>query len=62
VVAFGLRIGEASPLKAQGRDHVIAGAQLVLPPASRGLDPEKLFARCLGNGSHLPSLKNKPPR
>ena len=55
-MAFGLRIGKASALKAQGRDHVIAGAQLVLPPASSGLDPEKLVARCLGNGSHEASL------
>ena len=55
-MAFGLHIGKPSALKAQGRDQVIAGAQLVLPPASSGLDPEKLVARCLGNGSHEASL------
>jgi hypothetical protein len=31
--------------------------QLVFAPTSRGLDPEELLPRRLGNGSHGPSLK-----
>jgi hypothetical protein len=56
VMAFGVGSGEASALKAQGCEYIIAGAQLVLAPEGGGLDPEKLFAGTLGNGSHAISL------
>jgi hypothetical protein len=55
-MAFGLGVGEASALKAKGRDHVIAGTELVLTSPRCWLDPEKLLARGLGNRSHEESL------
>jgi hypothetical protein len=44
-MALRLGIGEASALKAERRDDVLAGPQLVLAPASGRLDPEQLLAR-----------------
>jgi hypothetical protein len=61
-MAIGLGIGEASALKAKRRDDIVPGTQLVVAPTSGGLNPQKLLARCLRNGSHEPSLKDKLPR
>ena len=43
-------------------EQVVAGTQLVLAPASGGLDPEELLARRFRYRSHGPSLRNQLPR
>jgi hypothetical protein len=61
-MAFGLGIGKASTLEAEGRNDVIAGTQLMLSPSGGRLDPEKLLACQFGNRSHRASLKDQLPR
>jgi hypothetical protein len=62
VLAFGLGVGKASALEAQGRNDVVAGVQLVLPAKSGRLDPEKFLACRLGNWPHALSLVDQLPR
>ena len=58
VIGLGFGIGEASALKAQGGDDIVAGTQFVLALTGGGLDPEKLLSGSLGNESHAASLSN----
>ncbi len=61
-MAFGLGVGEAAALKAQGGDEILTRAQLVLALASGWLGPVKLLSGRLGNGPHAASPRPGLPR
>ncbi len=51
-MAFGLGVGEAAALEAQGGDEILARPKLALALSGDGLDPEKLLSAELSDGPH----------